>query len=111
MTGDSRLRESDVRFVAHPKVMPKMQINKAFVFFAGTSDCKEFSVIVITGEKSWSQALETTVSAQPIHEDELVDVRLNQLGRALIASLDLWEYLGCNACDSAVFQLDFEAWH
>jgi hypothetical protein len=47
---------SDQKQVQQRKSMNKIQINKAFVFFEGVSDCKEVLVAVITRiEKGWSQ--------------------------------------------------------
>jgi hypothetical protein len=51
-------------FVAHPQVMPKIQVNKAFAFFEGPSDYKDSLVTDITvAGNFWSQALQSIVSA------------------------------------------------
>jgi hypothetical protein len=74
-------------FVAHPKVMPKIQFNKPFVFFEGVSDCKDLSVtdLIVVGNAG-SQAFQRTISAQPIRENIIVHIAIIKLGRALIAS-------------------------
>jgi hypothetical protein len=64
------------RLVAHPKVIHRIQVNKAFIFFDGASDCKEILVTDIKGKvygKARAQNFQTTVSTQPIRENKTID--------------------------------------
>jgi hypothetical protein len=48
----------------------QIQFNEAFAFSEGASDCKNLSFIILeaVGKEARSSDLQTTVSAQPIHE-------------------------------------------
>jgi hypothetical protein len=54
-----RITDCVPRFVAHPKVMVKIQYNEAFVFSEGACNYKDFSFtdITVTGN-AWCQALQ-----------------------------------------------------
>jgi hypothetical protein len=69
-----RITDGAPRFVAHP-ARTKIQVNKAFVFSEGASDCKKFLVTDLRAVgNTYSQALQTTVPAQPISENEIIEV-------------------------------------
>jgi hypothetical protein len=69
-----RITDGVPLFVAHP-AKTKIQVNEAFVISKGSSDCKDFLVsdLVVAG-KERSQALQTTISAEPISENDIVEV-------------------------------------
>jgi hypothetical protein len=76
-------------FVAN-QATTKIQVSKALVFFQGAGDCAEFLAIDLEVlEKAQFEALQTTVTAQPIRDNGIVDVTKTELGRSLIASKDL----------------------
>jgi hypothetical protein len=95
-------------FLLHNKaITTQMQLHEAFVFSEGARNCKEFSVTgLVIRVKVVLQAFQTTVSAQPIRENNLVNIATIKPSRTLIASKDLSKYDRCSACDVAVFQLD-----
>jgi hypothetical protein len=62
-----RITDSVPRFVAQPAIT-KIKHNKAFVFFEGASDCKQFML-----ELTVCQTFQTTVSAQPIRENGSIE--------------------------------------
>jgi hypothetical protein len=91
--------------------MHKIQINKASVFFEAARNCKNVSVTSVTVVgNAWSQALQTTVSAQPIRENGGVNITTHKFGGSLISSKDFCHCFGCSACYATVIQLDLEAW-
>jgi hypothetical protein len=60
--------------------MPKIQVNKAFVFFEGACDFQEFWFrdTTVVG-KAQCQAFQTAVSAQPIRENKIVNITRSSL--------------------------------
>jgi hypothetical protein len=69
-----RIADCVPRFVAHPRVMPKLQVDKTFVFFEGDRDREECLVSDgIAGlENGRPRGLQTTVSGQTIRENTIV---------------------------------------
>jgi hypothetical protein len=98
-----RIAKEAPRYVAHIRAI-KLQFSEAFVLLEGARDCNDFSVSDLkAARKVQCQALQTTVSAQPIRENGIVNFTAIKLGRALIPYKDLTKYCGCcGACDSAV---------
>jgi hypothetical protein len=106
-----RITDGAPRFVAHPENPTKIQFNKTFVFSEGARNCKNFSVTDLRDVgKAWFQALQTTVSAQNICEDKIVNSTLNKLGRSLIASKDVCQSTCSSSRKLTADQLDIETW-
>ena len=102
-----RITDCVPRLVAYCKIMRKMQVNKTEC----ASDCKDILISDITvAGRVHAQALQTTVSAQPIRENGIVNFTPTSLGRALIASNNLCQ----SACPSTrkltACQFDLETW-
>jgi hypothetical protein len=70
-----RIADGVPRLVAHPKIMFKHQVNKASIFFEGARNFKDFSVTILRAAgKERCEAFQTTVSAQPIRENRIVNL-------------------------------------
>ena len=95
-----------------PKIqVNKIQVNKAFVFSEGARNCKDFSVTDLTAHgKAWTPALQTTISAQPICENNIVNITIIKLGRALIASKDLCQSTCSSTPKFTKVQFDVKVW-
>jgi hypothetical protein len=105
-----RITHGVPRFVAQ-QCVTKIQVNKAFVFSEGTSDCKDFLVSDFEGVGNVRfEALQTTVSAQPISENDIVDITTIKLGRSLIATKDLCQSTCSSTRKFTSDQYDLEIW-
>jgi hypothetical protein len=89
----------------------RLQIIKPLLSRGGASDCKDFLVsdFEVVG-KARSEALKTTVSAQPISENIIVNITICKLGRALIATKDLCQSTCSSTRKFTTIQLDLEIW-
>jgi hypothetical protein len=78
------------RFVVHTIAITKIQFNETFVFSYSVRNCKEtsFTILRAVGNER-SEDFQTTVSAQTIRENGIVNVTNINPGRALIASKTL----------------------
>jgi hypothetical protein len=102
-----RLTDCVPRFVARGL---EDQVNKTFVLFEGARNCKDVLVnLKLVARKEWTKALQTTISAQPIRENDIVNFTTIKLGRSLIASKSSAKYCGCRVREYTIW-LDLEAW-
>jgi hypothetical protein len=69
-----RITDGAPRFVVLPEAaIAKIQFDEAFVFSESARNCKEFSITNLeVAENSWFETLQTTVSAQPIRENQQI---------------------------------------
>jgi hypothetical protein len=105
-----RITDGVPRFVAHPARI-KIQVNEAFVVSEDACDCKDLSVtdLKVAGNAR-SQALQPTVSAQPISENDIVDITTFKFGRSLIATKDLRQSTCSSTRKFTMDQLNLEIW-
>jgi hypothetical protein len=97
------------RFIIHRGVMKaQFQFNETFVFSEGARDCNDFSVTNRAVVEKVFEVFQTTVSAQPIRENGIVNVTIIKLTRALIASNDLCRsnYSSTRKVTAAQFDLE-----
>jgi hypothetical protein len=69
-----RITDGSPRYVVRNEATTKKQVNKAFVFFEGARNCKDFSVTDLSAPgKVRCEEFQTTVSAQAIRENNIVN--------------------------------------
>jgi hypothetical protein len=108
-----RIANGAPRFLVHTAgIIPQTQVNEAFVFSDSVRNCKKLPVadinVEVLGQKVLPQAFQTTVSAQPIRDNKIVNITIDKLGRSLIASKDLYQSTCPSTRKLTADQLDLE---
>jgi hypothetical protein len=87
-----RIANGAPRVVIHIEAVtrPQFQFKETFVFSDSARDCNELSVTnrTVVG-KALREAFQTTVSAQPIRKNKIVNITILKPGRAPIPTKDL----------------------